>query len=246
MEVANELPSYDEVHLDRAPTLTSSRVYSQMTLTLDPTGLTIGPLPTEHPDIPVHYSLSSSLLKVNIGSSIHVRRQRHGLERRPSEGGIETSSIPVYAIGDCYMKPMHTRRQKLQNILVSRNTGILVATHLKKKAWDFCTAVPVKGMDVLKSLDPIFVLGAGPQPTVMQRPLLQYYDSKWVSYESSAEGDAIAFEKQGGDGSRGMPMLTIVKNLDEEMIDFLVSAWCVKLWEEAGKIARHKRKYSLF
>ncbi|RFU23977.1 hypothetical protein B7463_g12361, partial [Scytalidium lignicola] len=224
METASELPSYEDVHLDRAPSLTFSRVYSVMTLSLDPTDMSIGPLPTEHPDVPVHYSLTSSLLKVNIGSSIHVRRQRYGLQRRPSEGNIEISSIPVYAIGDCYMKPMHSRNPKLQHILVSRSTGIFVSARFRKKAWEFCTPVPVKGTDVRKSIDPIFVLGAGPQPTVVQRHLLQFYDSKWVSYQLNDDGEAIAFEKEGGEQSKGMPILTIVKNLEEEMMDFLVSA----------------------
>jgi hypothetical protein len=36
-----------------------------------------------------------------------------------------------------------------------------------------------------------------------------------------------------------MPVLSVTKDLDQEMIDFLVSAWCVTLWRDVGKRARH-------
>ncbi|RFU29751.1 hypothetical protein B7463_g6562, partial [Scytalidium lignicola] len=192
MDATNELPSYEDVHLDSAPTVSDSRVYSLMTLTLDPSGLSIGPLPTEQPDMPVHYALSSSLLKVNLGSP----------------------------------------------------PGFLSQPISKKKAWEFCIPVPLEGIDIRTAVDPIFTLGTSDEPTVTQHHLLQFYDAKWVSYESSADGEAIAFEKQGGEQSNGMPMLTLVKNLDEDTMDFLVSAWCVKLWEEVGRVARNQRRFS--
>jgi hypothetical protein len=36
-----------------------------------------------------------------------------------------------------------------------------------------------------------------------------------------------------------MPVLSVIKKLDQEMMDFLISAWCLTLWRDIGKRAHH-------
>ncbi|RFU28948.1 hypothetical protein B7463_g7401, partial [Scytalidium lignicola] len=243
MDAANEaLPSYEDVHLDRAPSLT--QVYSQMALAIDPTGLFIRPLSTEQIEVAPLYSLSSSLLNVSLGTSIQVKRLEptcFGLSRR-DEG------VAVCAIGDRFIKPLNAHRCMLRNIVVSKSHGILITTKLRKTVWDFSTPVPLKKGETDKweaGSDPVVLLGVGNGPATVLRRLLQLYDTKWVCYVDNPDGEAIAFEREGGEDSKGMPMLTVVKNLNGDMMDFLVSAWCVRLWGEAGKVACGKRRFSL-
>jgi len=80
---------------------------------------------------------------------------------------------------------------------------------------------------------------------MIQKPLLQYVDAKWISIDVNLNGETIAFERERSEESQGMPMLTVIKNLDEDTMDLLVSAWCVRLWGEIGKMARGKRRSSL-
>ncbi len=42
----------------------------------------------------------------------------------------------------------------------------------------------------------------------------------------------------GGAECEGMPVLSMIKDLDQEWMDFLVSAWCVTMWGEVSKRAR--------
>jgi hypothetical protein len=40
----------------------------------------------------------------------------------------------------------------------------------------------------------------------------------------------VALERDGGAEVGGMPVLSVTKDLDVEMMDFLLSAWCVTMW----------------
>lgn len=250
MDTNTRLPRYEDAHSSHAPNVAGppdyGKEYSAMTLTFDPSGLSIEPLPTEHPNVPVHYTLTSSMLEVNLRTAIQVKRILPSHEEKGTESNNgEPSSVAVYVVGDTYMKPLHTRNPKLQKIMVERSTGLFVAAGVKKQAYEFCISVPVENLDVRKSVDPIVVLGASDTPTVIRRHLIQYYDSKWLHYpENVTDGEIIAFEREGNEQSKGMPMLNIVKSLNEEMMDFLVSAWCVKLWQQGDKIKHSRRKFS--
>jgi hypothetical protein len=234
------LPAYDR---DVAPSYDAHPAYTGLMLTLDPTGLSIKDLSRK--DSPPLYSFSTSLLHVNTGTSLHVKR----LESRESE----TSYLPVWAIGEHYMAPLHTRTKKLREILVARSHGLTVWAHLREIVWDFSTRVPLKkgeGMDGLKAggsigpTDPVYLIGVGAGPGTVRKNLLQFFQGKWVAYDPVEEGEIVALEREGGAECEGMPMLSFTKELDQDMMDFLVSAWCVTLWGEVGKRARRLSKTS--
>jgi len=75
----------------------------------------------------------------------------------------------------------------------------------------------------------------------MQKHLLRFYGGKWLDDQEQV----IALAREGGEEFEGMPVLSFVsKELDQEMMDFLVAAWCVTMWEEVGKRSREMRKSS--
>jgi hypothetical protein len=65
---------------------------------------------------------------------------------------------------------------------------------------------------------------------VFQQHLLTLSRGNWISYMLKEEGEVIAVLNEKGLGPQGMPVLGVVKDLDKEILDFLVSAWCVKTW----------------
>jgi len=57
----------------------------------------------------------------------------------------------------------------------------------------------------------------------------------------SENDEVLALAREGGAYCAGMPLLSVVKYLDQGMMDFLISAWCVTLWGEVGKRARRNK-----
>lgn len=204
-----------------------------MNITLDPTGMVVKKLPASD-STPLYY-LNKTLLHVNTGTSIHVKR---------AEGGAgEDSSLEVWALGEHYMAPLHTHKKLLRDILVARSHGLLVWAHIRKIAWDFSTRVPLKEGEGMHGVDVggvVHQIGASPGPGTKRKNLLQMFDAQWVCYEPNEDGEVIALEREGGAECANMPVLSIQKELDQDMLDFLVSAWLVTLWGEVG--ARVHRK----
>lgn len=243
----NSLPAYGQ---DDAPAYDSSSgagrpdaTFAPIVLALDPTGLYIKDLSAK--DSPPLYALNASLLNVTMGSSIHLRRLQ-------STGG-DNSYVPMYAIGDHYMSPLHTRKKIFQEILVARSHGLFVWARLREVVWDFSTRIPLKkgeGMDGLRAggsvgpTDPVYLIGIGNGPGTVRKNLLQFYRGRWVSFETSDEGETVALEREGGAECEGMPVLSLTKDLEPETRDFLIAAWCVTLWGEVGKRARRLSKSS--
>jgi hypothetical protein len=223
-----ELPSYEA-----GPSVGMLHVLStRPTLAIDPTGMFINEPARDAQPL---YSLSTSLLNVNNRSSVHISRPTR------SSGG-ETSSLNVYAIGYCFISPLHNRKMMLQDVTVTRTHGLLVGTNLKEIVWDFSINVPresANGMDG-RNTEAYGSLFAGPPPGTVQKGLLQYYSGKWVD----GDDEVVALAREGGEACEGMPVLSVVKDLDLEMMDFLVSAWCVTMWGEISKRARHMSKSS--
>jgi hypothetical protein len=234
------IPSYEETTPSYEASVGAPKPHvlsAGMNVTLDPTGMFIKQLPSS--DAPPVYSLSMSLLHVHTRSSIHVKRSE-------TKGG-ETSSLAVYAIGEHFMSPLHTRKRMMQNITVARSHGLLATVGVREIVWDFSVHVPLKkgeGMDGLKSggsigpTDPVYLLGVGNGPGTVQKHILVFYSGKW----EQEDGELIAIEREGGVECEGMPVLSVIKDLDPEMADFLVSAWCVTMWGEVGKRARRLSK----
>ena len=245
------LPLYDHKEAPNNEGLPSYKAGSSVgnvlsagpTLVIDPTGMFINELPAR--DAQPIYSLSTSLLNVNNRSSVHISRPTR------SSGG-ETSSLNVYAIGYCFISPLHNRKMMMQDIMVKRTHSLLATASLKEIVWDFSINIPQKSADsvdgrnteigvlqpaIVQSFDSL--CGEAPPGTV-QKGLLQYYSGKWVDDND----EVVALVREGGEECEGMPVLSVVKNLDLEMVDFLVSAWCVTMWGEVGKRARHMTKSS--
>ena len=70
----------------------------------------------------------------------------------------------------------------------------------------------------------------------MKKSLLSCNRGKW----EDENDEVVALEREGGKDSesQGMPVLSVVKELDADWLDFVVAAWCVTLWGEVGKRAR--------
>ena len=225
-----ELPSYEtDPSVGRLHALSAGP-----TLAIDPTGMFINEFPAR--DAQPRYSLSASLLKVNSRSSIYISRPT-----RSSHG--ETSSLNVYAIGYCFISPLHDRKMMQEDITVTRTHGLLAAANNKEIVWDFSTIVPQKSADDVDEVDVLETNGGlfgKPPPGMVQKGLLRYYSENWVD----GKGEVIALAREGGEACEGMPVLSVMKDLDLEMMDFLVSAWCVTMWGEVGKRARHMTKSS--
>jgi len=242
----NALPSYDHEETPNNEELPSYEVGPSggrphdlsvgPTLAIDPTGMFINELPRRDDAQPL-YSLSASLLNVNSRTAIHISRA--------TVSGGKPSSLAVYAIGYNFISPMHNRKPVLQDITVMRTHGLLSATG--KIEWHFNGNVRQSIADTdgpnTKKDAPLPLYDSpfgGPPPGMVQKLLLRNYDGKWLDDAN----EVIALAREGGEECEGMPVLSVVKDLDMEMIDFLVSAWCVTLWEELGKRARHMNRSS--
>jgi hypothetical protein len=234
-DIEDEMPiPYEEAPAYDAGPSTSSGNALGTTLTIDPTGMSIIKLPLS--SAPPYYTLSKSLLHVNSFSSVDV-------SRAASNGG---KSLAVYAIAEEFISPLHHVRPDHKNVAVSRSNGVLAAVGVRKVVWSFSVQGPIPLKDkVGKKIDEQAKVGKEGTPggylwtrngqIGVTRDLLQFSDQKWVN-----EGDeVVALAREGGAECEGMPVLSVIKDLDQEMMDFLISAWCVTLWGELGKRAHH-------
>jgi hypothetical protein len=203
-----------------------------MDMTFDPTGVFIKTISSD--DGPPLYTLSKTLLHVSSSTSIQVKRA-------DSKG----DEITVYAIGEHFISAMHPRKRELQSITAARSHGLGVWVGLRKIVWDFSTHVraPKGEGDAIVDpasypVDPVYMIGTARGPGTVQKHLLQLSDGKW----EDDNGEVVAIGREGGAEIGGMPVLSVTKDLDVDMMDFLVSAWCVTLWDEIGKRARRHSK----
>jgi hypothetical protein len=235
-------PSYDaSPSYNAGPSAGNAHALStDLTLALDPTGMFIKQLPSSA--APPIYTLSTSLLHVDIGSSVHVKR--------PVSQDGEISSLAVYAIGDRFISPLKSRNRLLQNITVARSSGLLAAAHLREIVWDFYTfVVPKERRNLTASFPAVAdaaIIGLNTNPYAQQKHLLRLYSGKWVDEND----EVLALDREGGAECEGMPVLSVTKHLDQEMMDLLISAWCVTMWGDVGKRARRlsgssRRKLSI-
>jgi hypothetical protein len=230
------LPSYEHEgapHYEDAPPYDAAHRQASsagLNLTLDPTGTFIISLPSS--DAPPLYTLSKSLLHASgVGASIHV-------QRTSPDGKL----IEVFSIGEHWISPLHTRKKDLQQITAYRSHGMLVTVGVRKVVWDFSTHVAApKGETFDPSqfpVDPVYMIGSAPGPGTVQKHLLIFKDGKW----EDGDDNLVALEREGGEEVAGMPVLSVKMELEQDMLDFLVSAWCVTLWGEVGKRARKHNK----
>lgn len=240
MDKAREaaLPSYEP---ENAPSYEQAPAYdaaprqaptSGLNLTIDPTGMFITALPAS--DAPPLYTVTKTLLHVSSTTSIHVKRA----------DAIQGGEVAVYAIGQHFISPLHSRKAELQNVTAARSHGLGVWVGLRKVVWDFSTHVAppkTKNSAVVDPsrfpVDPVYMIGTAPGPGTVVKHLLQFSDGKW----EDDNDEVVALEREGGAEVGGMPVLSVMKDLDVEKMDFLVSAWLVTLWEQVGKRA-HRSK----
>jgi hypothetical protein len=244
-----ELPQYEDtttIPYDQAPayeagTSTSasaraSRTALGTTVTIDPTGTSVFELPLGN-DKPL-YTFSTSLLQAGSFGSIDVSR--------PDKNTGEP--VAIYAIADEFISPLHPVRHAFRNVMVRHSTGVFAAIGLRKVVWDFITQAPIPLKD--GKLDPKaketkeggtegnYLVALGGDEVGVQENLLRFYDGKWVD----GKDEVLALAREGGAECQGMPVLSVVKGLDQGMVDFLICAWCVALWKVIGKRARrHSR-----
>jgi hypothetical protein len=95
-DIEDEVPiPYEEAPAYEAGPSASSETALGMTLTIDPTGMSVIKLPLS--SAPPYYTFSKSLLHVNSFSSVDVSRSA-------LNGG---KSIAVYAIAEEFISPLH-------------------------------------------------------------------------------------------------------------------------------------------
>lgn len=229
-----EVPSYEHAPSYETSTgplgLQVAPTGMNLHLTLDSTGTFIKQLPSS--DAPPLYTLTKTLFHVSSTTSIHVKR--------PDSTGGE---LDVYAIGEHFISPLHSKKRELQYITAARSHGFLVTTGVRTIVWDFSTRVAAPkeeaGKDINPSsyqypTDPVYMIGTAPGPGTVEKHLLQFCKGEWVD----SDDQVVAIEREGGAECEGMPVLSLTKELDQEMMDFLVSAWCVTMWGQVGKRAR--------
>ncbi|KAF4634928.1 hypothetical protein G7Y89_g3181 [Cudoniella acicularis] len=219
----DEVPvPYEEAPAYEAGTSASAGNALGTTLTIDQTGMSIIEVPLG--SAPPYYTLSTSLLHVNSSSSVDISR----LE---SNGG---ETLAVYSIAEQFISPLHPVRPMFKNVTVARSSGIFAAIGLRKIVWDFCTQVPIPPKNGGKIDGPAgetagaFLSTLGDDPIGVQKNLLRFFDGKWIGEDD----EVLALAREGGAKCEGMPVLSVVKDLDQGMMDFLISAWCVTLWGE--------------
>lgn len=85
------------------------------------------------------------------------------------------------------------------------------------------------------------MIGRSAGPGTVRKSLLGFARGQWV------DGDevVVALEREGSVGEcGGMPVLSVLGEMDPEMMDFLVAAWCVTLWGEVEKRVRRLSRSS--
>ena len=125
---------------------------------------------------------------------------------------------------------------------MARSHGALVTMNVRDVIWYFSTRSPAKGKDIATSsgfaypTHPVYMIGTGPGPGTVHKQLLQFRKGQVLD----PDDEIIALERDGGTECGGMPVLCVIKELNQEMLDFLVSAWLVTLWGQVGKKARRQ------
>jgi hypothetical protein len=242
------LPQYEDtatIPYDQAPAYeagtsasagASSRTALGTTVTIDPTGTSVIELPLGS-DKPL-YTFSTSLLQAGSFGSIDISRPDKNTGK----------PVAIYAIADEFISPLHPVRRAFRNVRVRHSTGVFAAIGLRKVVWDFITQAPIPLKD--GKLDPQaketkeggtegnYLVTLGGDEVGVQENLLRFCDGKWVNEKD----EVLALAREGGVECQGMPVLSVVKDLDQEILDFLICAWCVALWKVIGKRARrHSR-----
>jgi hypothetical protein len=237
-DIEDEPPiPYEEAPAYEAGTSTSSGNALGTTLTIDPTGMSVIKLPLG--SAPPYYTFSKSLLHVNSFSSVDV-------SRAALDGG---KSLALYAIAEEFISSLHHHvRPDFKNVAVSRSTGMFAAIGVRKVVWSFSVQDPIP-LKEGKKIDGQVKAGEGSKttggylwtvgngPIGVTRDLLQFSEQKWVNDHN----EVVALAREGGAECEGMPVLSMTKDLDQETMDFLISAWCVTLWGELGKRAHHHK-----
>jgi hypothetical protein len=112
--------------------------------------------------------------------------------------------------------------------------------------WDFTTEAPIPPKDGKIDVNATGGATGGTSGTYLitlggeigvAKHLLRFYDEKWVDEND----EVLALAREGGAECEGMPVLSVIKDLDQEMMDFLISAWCATLWNDIGKRAHHHK-----
>ena len=225
-----EAPAYDAGTGASA----SARHAVGKTLTIDPTGMSVIELPLG--SSPPCYTLSTSLLHVNTFSSVDISRpDKH-----------TGKPLALYAIANQFITPLHPVRPTFKDVLVRHSTGLFAAIGVRKVVWDFTTEAPIPLKDGKIDTNATRGTASGTAGGYLitlggvvgvAKHLLRFYDEKWVDEND----EMLALAREGGAECEGMPVLSVVKDLDQEMMDFLISAWCVTLWKDIGKRARHHK-----
>lgn len=243
-EDASDIPTYEEAPAYKAgpSTHTHSHAPAQAenplgtTLTFDPTGKSIITLPLSN-DPPL-YTFSKTLIHLGTFDEVDMFR--------PS------TNTPLYAIADRFINPLHPVPSMFKDVTVARSTGIARLIGLRKTVWDFITSVPIpldrdgnmddkvaKGAGVGDVYRGGFLMTLGSDGIGMQKHLLRFYDGKWVDEHD----EVLALAREGGPDLKGMPVLSVVKKLDRNMMDFLMAAWINTLWGEVGRRVHHHHKH---
>lgn len=229
---SGQAPAYDAGISASANASASSTTALGTTVTIDPTGTSVIKLP--HDNHEPFYTFSTSLLQAGSFGSINVSR----LDKETGE------SVAIYAIADEFISPLHPVRHAFRNVRVRHSTGVFAAIGLRKVVWDFITQAPIPLKD--GKLDPHaketkeggtegnYLVSLGGDEVGVQNNLLRFYDGKWVDEKDKV----LALAREGGAECQGMPVLSVVKDLDQGMLDFLICAWCVALWKVIGKRTR--------
>jgi hypothetical protein len=231
----DEVPiAYEEAPAYEAGPSASSENALGTTLTIDPTGMSVIKLPLS--SAPPYYTFNTSLLHVNSFGAVDVSR--------PTLNG---GSLAVYAIAEEFISPLHHARAGFKNVRVTRPTGMFAAFGARKVVWSFSVQdpIPLKDGKIIDEQAKVgeggttggYLWTVGNGPMGVTRDLLRFFDQKWVNDKD----EVLALAREGGPECEGMPVLSVIKDLDQGMMDFLISAWCVTLWSELGKRAhRHK------
>ncbi|KAE9365047.1 hypothetical protein N431DRAFT_353315 [Stipitochalara longipes BDJ] len=204
------------------------------TFTIDPTGMSIIELPLG--SAPPVYKFNTSLLHVGSFTSVDISR--------PDASG---NPLAVYSIAEKFISPLHPTRPTFRNVTVSRSFGVMAAIGLRKIEWTFLTQMPIpkdkhKESDIPDGENTAgwFLMTLGADGIGVEKDLLRYFEGKWTDENEQV----IALAREGGAECEGMPVLSVSEGLHQEMMDFLISAWCVTLWGEVGKRAHHRHKHS--
>ncbi|PMD29476.1 hypothetical protein L207DRAFT_642441 [Hyaloscypha variabilis F] len=187
---------------------------------------------------PPLYTFSSSLN--------HVHSLSPGIDiSRPDAHSGE--SLKIYSVAERFIQPLHAVPPLFRNITAFRPTGLAAAMGLRKTVWDFCTMTAIP-KEAGGRTDPQasssgeamgdFLVTLGGDGIGRLRDLLRFSDGKWATEND----EVIALAREGSPECEGMPVLSVIKELDQMTLDFLIAAWCVTLWGELHKRTRHHRK----